>query len=73
MSETVRNLEIDALSKIVAQRRVRVESLGMMNVNGRDEADRMRLSMDYSQAQADLWNAESDLRLAIERQRKDSQ
>jgi hypothetical protein len=58
---------IDGLAAAVAEKRQLVEGLGMMNVNGVDEAARMRQSMRFTQARSDLWNAESALRAAIAR------
>jgi phosphoribosyl-AMP cyclohydrolase len=58
---------IDGLAASVAEKRQRVEGLGMMNAAGVDEATRMRQSMAYTQARSELWNAEDDLRAAIAR------
>jgi hypothetical protein len=59
-----RKLIIDSLGAVVAEKRMRMQSLGMMNANT-DEVSRMRLSIDYAQAQADLHTAEAALRAAI--------
>lgn len=56
---------IGALAASVAEKRQRLQQLGMMNVFGVDEIERARLSMEYSQAIAELTNAERDLRAAI--------
>ena len=63
-------LVIQSLSNIVAEKRQRFEALGMQNVYGVDEAEKMRRSMAYCQAQAELRNAESLLRAEIERQER---
>ena len=55
---------VDGLSAVVAEKRQRFQNLGMMNANV-DEATRMRQSMQLSQAQSELWNAEDALRAAI--------
>lgn len=60
-----KQMVIDSLSALVAEKRRNFQACGMMNVAGLNEADRMRSSMAYQQAQADLWNAESALRAAI--------
>jgi hypothetical protein len=55
---------LQALGASVAEKRARLQSLGMIGVSD-DEVQRMQLSMQYSQAQADLWNAEGALRAAL--------
>lgn len=58
-------LWIDSLASIVAQKRSALEGLGVMSVNGKDYADRMRMSMTFTQAVAELANAEQALKFAI--------
>jgi hypothetical protein len=53
---------LDSLGAVVAEKRARFQGLGMMNVAGLSEVERARRSMEYSQAQADLLNAENALR-----------
>ena len=64
----VRKLEIQILSKIVGEKRARFQMLGMMNAQGLDEATRMQRSIEYTQAQSELWNAERALEAAIRSQ-----
>lgn len=59
---------IDSLSALVAERRTRLQTMGMQNVASLNEADRMRTSMAYAQARAELMNAEDALRAAIRSQ-----
>jgi hypothetical protein len=58
---------LDALGAVVAEKRQYLNSLGMVNVSGRDEVERMQLTMRYSQAQSAVANAENALRSAIAR------
>jgi putative aminopeptidase FrvX len=59
--EAARKMILDRMGAIVAEKRQRVQMLGMMNANT-DEVTRMRQSIEYSQALANLANAEADLR-----------
>jgi hypothetical protein len=67
MMNDVRKIVIDALARIVAEKRIRVMNIGMTNSNT-DEVTRMRLSIDYAQAQSDLSNAEEALRAEMSRE-----
>jgi len=60
-----RQLVIKLLGNIVAEKRARFHQLGMMNAHGLDEPTRMQRSIEYSQAQSALWNAERDLERAL--------
>ena len=64
MNDDAKKLVLVSLGALVAEKRARVNAVGMMNANT-DEVTRMRLSMDYAQAQSDLMNAESALRAAM--------
>ena len=64
MNNEAKKLVLVSLGALVAEKRARLNAVGMMNANT-DEVTRMRLSMDYAQAQADLTNAESALQAAM--------
>jgi hypothetical protein len=58
---------LDSLGAAVAKKRLVFQQLGMQNVNGLDEVEKARASVQYAQARAELWNAEAALRAEIER------
>lgn len=55
---------IARLAQLEHDARERLNALGMMNANNQDPDYRLRLSQDFAVAEAELWNAQSKLRVA---------
>ena len=58
-------MSIEELAKLVEYRRRRYEMLGLMNIAGMTEVERMQSHLQYDQARRELMDAERQLRDAL--------